>query len=104
AGRGRLVSEQALTQPPATPGFQGVFEVMSGPVTKLSPGRADMVFKRTEALPAIADVLGAIKSSCEHRGLLHLFDNHTVAQHFFCRLLNAAYDLDLVALDNLEEN
>jgi hypothetical protein len=62
------------------------------------------VFKRTEALTAIADALGAIKSSCEHRGLLHLFDNHTVAQHFFCRLLNAAYDLDLVELDNLEEN
>jgi hypothetical protein len=53
---------------------------------------------------AIADGLGAIKSSCEHRGLLHLLDNHTVAQNFFCRLLNAAYDLDLVELDNLEEN
>jgi hypothetical protein len=62
------------------------------------------MFKRTEALTKIADTLGAIKSSCEHRGLLHLFDNHTVAQHFFCRLLNAAYDLDLVELDNLEEN
>src|SRR5260370_12442142 len=63
-----------------------------------------MVFKRTEALAAIADGLGAIRSSCEHRGLLHLFDNHTAAQHFFCRLLNAAYDLDLVELDNLKEN
>ena len=63
-----------------------------------------MVFKRTEALTMIADALGRIKSSCEHRGLLHLFDNHTVAQHFFCRLLNAAYDLNLVELDNLEEN
>lgn len=63
-----------------------------------------IMFKRTEALTKIADGLGAMKSSCEHRGLLHLFDNHTVAQHFFCRLLNAAYDLDLIELDNLEEN
>ncbi len=63
-----------------------------------------MVFRRTEALTAIADGLGAIKSSCEHRGLLHLFDNHTVAQHFFRRLLNAAYQLELVELDNLAEN
>jgi hypothetical protein len=63
-----------------------------------------MVFKRTEALTEIADSLGAIKSSCEHRGLLHLFDNNTVAQHFFCRLLNAVYGLELVVLDNLEDN
>jgi hypothetical protein len=63
-----------------------------------------MVFKRTLALTVIADGLGAIKSSCENRGLLHLFDNHTVAQHFFCRLLNAAFDLDLVELDILEKN
>ncbi|MFO1045093.1 MAG: SMEK domain-containing protein [Planctomycetaceae bacterium] len=63
-----------------------------------------MVFIRTEALTAIADGLGTIKSSCVQRGLLHLFDNHMVAQHFFCRLLNAAYDLKLVELDNLEDN
>lgn len=62
------------------------------------------MFKRTEALTEIADGLGAIKSSCEHRGVLHLFDNHTVAQHFFRRLLNAVYDLELVELDNLKEN
>jgi AIG2-like family len=63
-----------------------------------------MVLNRTEPLTKIADGLGAIKSSCESRGLLHLFDNNKVAQYFFCRLLNAAYDLELVELDNLEEN
>lgn len=62
------------------------------------------MFKRTEALTTIADGLGAIKSSCEHRGLLRLFDNNKVAQHFFCRLLNVAYNLDLVELDNIKEN
>lgn len=63
-----------------------------------------MVLHRTGLLTGIADGLGAIKSSCQARGLLHLFDNNKVAQHFFCRLLNEVYDLELVELDNLEEN
>ena len=63
-----------------------------------------MVLNRTGLLTGIADGLGAIKSSCEARGLLHLFDNNKVAQHFFCRLLNEAYGLGLVELDNFEEN
>jgi hypothetical protein len=63
-----------------------------------------MVLTRTGLLTGIADGLGAIKSSCEARGLLRLFDNNKVAQHFFRRLLNEAYDLGLVELDNLEDN
>ncbi len=62
------------------------------------------MFARTESLTEIADRLGEIKSSCELRGFLHLFDNHTIAQHFFCRLLNAVYGLELIELDNIEEN
>lgn len=63
-----------------------------------------MAFKRTDALVKIADGLGMVKTSCEHRGILQLFDNHRVAQHFFCRLLNSIYNLDLVELDHLKEN
>ena len=63
-----------------------------------------MVFKRADALTVIADELGRIEASCEKRGLVHHFDNHTSAQHFFRRLLNATYDLNLVELDQLEEN
>jgi hypothetical protein len=63
-----------------------------------------MVFKRSDSLAAIADGLALIKSSCEQRGLLKLFDNHVVAQHFFCRFLNAAFGLRLVQMDEIRAN
>jgi hypothetical protein len=63
-----------------------------------------MVFKRTDSLEAIADGLAWIKMSCEQRGWLKLFGDHVVAQHFFCRFLNAAFDLNLVELDQIRAN
>jgi hypothetical protein len=63
-----------------------------------------MVFKRADCLGAIADGLAWIRVSCEQRGWLKLFDNHVVAQHFFCRFLNAAFNLRLVELDLIQAN
>ncbi|OWK35480.1 SMEK domain-containing protein [Fimbriiglobus ruber] len=63
-----------------------------------------MVLKRTHALTFVADGLSLIKASCEQRGILGLFDNHKVAQHFFCQLLNAAYGLELVEMDRIQDN
>jgi hypothetical protein len=63
-----------------------------------------MVFKRADSLEAIADGLAWIKLSCEQRGWLKLFDDHVVAQHFFCRFLNAAFNLGLVELDLIQSN
>src|SRR5258707_10182538 len=63
-----------------------------------------MVFKRADSLAVIADALALIKLSCEQRGWLKLFDNHVVAQHFFCRFLNAAFDLCLVEMDLIQAN
>ncbi len=63
-----------------------------------------MVFKRTDSLGAIADGLAWIRVSCEQRGWLKLFDNHIVAQRFFCRFLNAAFHLHLVEMDLVQAN
>jgi len=63
-----------------------------------------MVFTRADALGAIADGLAWIKASCEQRGWLKLFDNHMVSQHFFCRFLNAAFNLRLVEMDQIQAN
>lgn len=63
-----------------------------------------MVLKRAEALGAISDGLAWIKVACEQRGLLKLFDEHVVAQHFFCRFLNAAFNLCLVEMDKIQAN
>ena len=41
---------------------------------------------------------------CELRGLIHLFDTHTISHDFFCRLLNEIYDLKLVVMDRLQAN
>jgi hypothetical protein len=64
----------------------------------------NMVFKRTDSLETIADALAWIKLSCEQRGWLKLFSDNVVAQHFFCRLLNVAFDLSLVEMDLIQAN
>jgi hypothetical protein len=66
-------------------------------------GKVDGI-QHSDSLAAIADGLALIKSSCEQRGLLKLFDNHVVAQHFFCRFLNAAFGLQLVQMDEIRAN
>ena len=43
-------------------------------------------------------------STCELQGLLKLFNNHVQAQHFFCRLLNAIYRLQLQKMDQIQAN
>lgn len=63
-----------------------------------------MVFKRTESLRAITDGLGRIVHTCALQGLLKLFDDHVQAQHFFCRLLNAIYGLQLQQMDQIQAN
>ncbi len=64
----------------------------------------NMVFKRAESLRAITEGLGRIVSTCALQGLLKLFDNHVQAQHFFCRLLNAIYGLQLQQMDQIQAN
>jgi hypothetical protein len=63
-----------------------------------------VVFKRTDSLETIADGLAWIKLCCEQRGWLKLFGDHVAAQHFFCRFLNAAFNLSLVELDQIQAN
>jgi hypothetical protein len=65
---------------------------------------ATMVFRRTESLRAITDALGRIIHACALQGLLRLFDDHVQAQHFFCRLLNAIYGLQLQEMDQIQAN
>jgi hypothetical protein len=63
-----------------------------------------MVLKRAETLGVISDALAWIKVACEQRGWLKLFDEHVIAQHFFCRFLNAAFNLCLVEMDRIQAN
>ena len=63
-----------------------------------------MVFKRADSLAAIADGLAWVRVSCEQRGWLKLFDNNIAAQHFFCRFLNATFNLELIEMDQVQSN
>jgi hypothetical protein len=63
-----------------------------------------MVFKRADALRSISEGLTWVQLTCEQQGLLKLFDNHIVAQHFFCRLLNAVFGLQLEEMDLVRAN
>jgi hypothetical protein len=63
-----------------------------------------MVFKRTDSLQEITRRLGWIVSTCKLQGLLKLFNDHVQAQHFFCRLLNAIYQLQLQQMDRIQVN
>jgi hypothetical protein len=63
-----------------------------------------MVFKRGDHLRSITEGLAWIESSCKLQGVLKLFDNHVLAQHFFCRLLNSVYCLQLKPMDQIQAN
>jgi hypothetical protein len=63
-----------------------------------------MVFKRADALRSITEGLARVQLTCKLQGGMKLFDNHTVAQHFFCRLLNSAYCLNLIEMDRIQAN
>jgi len=63
-----------------------------------------MLLKREDAIKVVADGLAWLESSCKYRGLLHLFDNNVLSHHFFCRLLNGLYGLDLEVMDRIQSN
>ncbi|HEY7312109.1 MAG TPA: SMEK domain-containing protein [Gemmataceae bacterium] len=63
-----------------------------------------MAFQRTEYLGVITDSLAYIASVCELRGVIKLFDDHIVAEHFFRRVLNCAYDLQLQNMEEIRSN
>jgi tetratricopeptide (TPR) repeat protein len=63
-----------------------------------------MVFKRGDALKMITQGLAWIKTTCDLQGQLKLFDDHLLAQPFFGRVLNVAYDLQLEVMDRIRQN
>lgn len=63
-----------------------------------------MVFKRGDALRTITHSLGCIVSTCELQGVLKLFDDHVLAQYFFCRVLNSIFSLQLKEMDRIQTN
>jgi len=63
-----------------------------------------MAFKRQDALCIITEGLSLVATECKLRGVIHLFDAHTVSHEFYRRLLSAVYDLDLVVLDRIDPN
>ncbi|MAX35782.1 MAG: hypothetical protein CME33_04340 [Gimesia sp.] len=63
-----------------------------------------MLYKREKLLRTICNSLTWIKTVCELESLLHLFNIHTISEHFFCRFLNEAYDLSLIDLNKVTQN
>lgn len=57
-----------------------------------------MVLKKEPLLKTVIDGLMMLKVSCEGRGKLGLVDLNHLAEAFFCRFLNEAYDLELKVL------
>lgn len=62
------------------------------------------LYRREDCLRAICNALGLIKSVCELESLLHLYNSHTVSEHFFCGFLNEAFDLSLKDLNKVTQN
>lgn len=67
-------------------------------------GTTQMTFKRGDHLRAITDGLAHVEKACELQGILKLFDNHVLAQNFFCRVLNVLYGLKLIEMDKIQAN
>jgi hypothetical protein len=63
-----------------------------------------MALRREEALKTIIDGLSLLATECKLRGLLHLFDSHTISHELFCRLLNEIFDIELVQTDRIKVN
>jgi hypothetical protein len=62
------------------------------------------MFNRGDYLRTIADGLGRVGRTCELQGILKLFDDHVLAEQFFCRLLNSAYQLQLEHMEQIQAN
>jgi hypothetical protein len=63
-----------------------------------------MIYTKEIAIRTIVRALAFIKVVCEQESLLHLMNSLTVSEHFFCRLLNEAYGLNLVNLNQIAPN
>jgi hypothetical protein len=62
------------------------------------------MFTSGDYLRTIADGLSRIVNTCKLQGILKLFDDHVLAERFFCRLLNSAYQLQLRHMDQIQSN
>jgi len=62
------------------------------------------MFNRADYLRTITDGLRRVERTCELQGILRLFDDHTLAERFFCLILNAAYELQLQHMEQIRSN
>jgi hypothetical protein len=62
------------------------------------------MFKRGDYLRAIADGMSRVERTCELQGILRLFDDHVLAERFFCRLLDSAYRIQLKRMEEIQSN
>jgi hypothetical protein len=62
------------------------------------------MFNSGDYLRSIADGLSRVERTCELQGILRLFDDHVLAERFFCRLLNSAYQIQLQHMEQIQSN
>jgi hypothetical protein len=62
------------------------------------------VFNKGDYLRTIAAGLAGVERTCELQGILKLFDDHVLAEQFFCRMLNSAYQLRLQHMEQIQAN
>lgn len=62
------------------------------------------MFTRADSLRTITTGLATVVHTCELQGFLRLFDDHVLAQQFFCRVLNSVYGLQLRQMDQIQDN
>lgn len=63
-----------------------------------------MLYRREEMLRTIGNALNWIQLACKQETLLHLMNNNTVSEHFYCEFLNRAFGLSLVNLNKVAQN
>lgn len=63
-----------------------------------------MEMAREKNFKIITERIAWLVSLCDLRGVIHLFDIHTISHQFFCDLLNEIYDLKLEVLDRIQAN
>ena len=85
---GREAAERGMSQDPGT--------IKRSGVPPLS--------RHEQALKTIVEALARIDSTCKLRGRAGLLDLHRSLQRFFCQFLSAAYDLNLIELDDIQSN
>lgn len=63
-----------------------------------------MALKRETSLRIVTEGIAWLATLCDVRGAIHLFDSHTIAHEFYCRLFNEIYDLKLEVMDRIQSN